>query len=172
MVVRYRALVDPASAGPGFAIEFVIFCVWPSQNDYVAKSYRKVSVVAFHKLVARNLDAYSKELVNLLDLHCLLSFVSLPRFVPFLLCTFMRKATARHKLWKLTFTCFNDFPRYLCLNETLGRHEGRRIVIKKYIWPWIEPFFKDKRMEPIFVVFAGIAVIYGILYTVGQLFLG
>ena len=172
MVVKYRALVDPASAGPGFAIEFVIFCVWPSQNDYVTKSYRKVSVLTFHKLVVRNLGTYSKDLVNLLDFHCLLSFVFVPCFVPFLLCTFMRKSTARHKMWKLTFTCFSDSHRYLCLNEKLGRHERRRIVIKKYIWPWIEPLFKDKRMEPIFVVFAGIAIIYSILYTVRQLFLG
>jgi hypothetical protein len=45
-------------------------------------------------------------------------------------------------------------------------------VIKKYIWPWIEPFFKDKRMEPIFVIFGGIAVMYSILYTFAQLFSG
>ena len=64
LVVKYRALVDPASAGPDFAIEFVIFCVWPSQNDYVTKSHRKVSVLTFHKLVVRNLGAYSKDLVN------------------------------------------------------------------------------------------------------------
>ena len=75
-------------------------------------------------------------------------------------------------LWKLTFTCFTGSPRYFCFNETSARHERRRIVIKKYIWPWVEPFFKDKRMEPIFVIFGGIAIVYGILYTVTQLFLG
>ena len=48
--------------------------------------------------------------------------------------------------------------------------ERRWIVIKKYIWPWIEAFLKDKRMEPILVIFGAIVVIYGILYTVAPLF--
>jgi hypothetical protein len=45
-------------------------------------------------------------------------------------------------------------------------------VIKKYIWPWIEPIFKDKRMEPYLMVFGAIAIVYGILYTLAQLFWG
>ena len=45
-------------------------------------------------------------------------------------------------------------------------------MIKKYIWPFLEPLINDKRLEPVLMIFGTLAVVGGILYTLLQFILG
>ena len=44
-------------------------------------------------------------------------------------------------------------------------------MIKKYIWPLLEPLINDKRLEPVLMILGTLAVIGGILYTLLQFIL-
>ena len=165
----YRALVSFITSELGFSTEFVALGL--------------IKITMFRSLDKKQvrwlLIGLSEEILLLIPNILLIYWIFIVCFLlsPYLTLRLIvfyiqTQVCCQAKIWKLTFTCFTGLPRYLCLSETSVRHERRRIVIKKYIWPWIEPFFKDKRMEPIFVIFGGIAIIYGILYTVAQLFLG
>jgi hypothetical protein len=41
-------------------------------------------------------------------------------------------------------------------------------MIKKYIWPFIEPFFNNKAFEPLLVLAGSTIIIGGIVYTLIQ----
>ena len=41
-------------------------------------------------------------------------------------------------------------------------------MIKKYIWPFIEPFFNNKAFEPLLVLAGSTIIIAGLVYTVVQ----
>ena len=45
-------------------------------------------------------------------------------------------------------------------------------MIKKYIWPFLEPLINDKRLEPVLIILGTLAVVGGILYTLLQFILG
>ena len=48
---------------------------------------------------------------------------------------------------------------------------ARSYMIKKFIWPMLEPLINDKRLEPVLMVLGTLAVIGGILYTLLQFIL-
>ena len=55
----------------------------------------------------------------------------------------------------------------------LGKHKAARsYMIKKYIWPFLEPLINDKRLEPVLMLLGTLAVVGGILYTLLQFILG
>lgn len=55
----------------------------------------------------------------------------------------------------------------------LGKHKAARsYMIKKYIWPFLEPLINDKRLEPVLMILGTLAVVGGILYTLLQFILG
>jgi|TARA_B110000971_G_scaffold95412_1_gene98151 hypothetical protein len=41
-------------------------------------------------------------------------------------------------------------------------------MIKKYIWPFIEPFFNNKAAEPLLVLIGSIILIGVVVYTILQ----
>ena len=41
-------------------------------------------------------------------------------------------------------------------------------MIKKYIWPFIEPFFNNKAAEPVFVLVGSVIMIGLMVYTILQ----
>ena len=41
-------------------------------------------------------------------------------------------------------------------------------MIKRYIWPFIEPFFNNKAFEPLLVLAGSTIIIAGLVYTVAQ----
>lgn len=55
----------------------------------------------------------------------------------------------------------------------LGKHKAARsYMIKKYIWPFLEPLINDKRLEPVLMLLGTLGVVGGILYTLLQFILG
>ena len=55
----------------------------------------------------------------------------------------------------------------------VGKHKAARsYMIKKYIWPFLEPLINDKRLEPVLMLLGTLAVVGGILYTLLQFILG
>ena len=55
----------------------------------------------------------------------------------------------------------------------LGKHKAARSdMIKKYIWPFLEPLINDKRLEPVLMLLGTLGVVGGILYTLLQFILG
>ena len=46
----------------------------------------------------------------------------------------------------------------------VGKHKAARsYMIKKYIWPFLEPLINDKRLEPVLMLLGTLAVVGGIL---------